>query len=134
MKNPTFIITLTTILIGFGMLTAKADNPAGALFFVPFSLGPQIVSLVLLLLLPHPSSQRLLLAGALLYAGWFVLVFLDIFYWHMDPQGPIVLVFVGFYALPVLIPIWIVALVQNIRNKPRGDVEASGSGGKAGGI
>ena len=89
----------------------------GALFFVPFALGPLFVSMKIAATAPYRSCQIILAIGTGLYAVWFGFIFLDAFYWHLDPQSAIALVFIGLYSLPVMIPIWLGALALKRRNQ-----------------
>ena len=52
--------------------------------------------------------------ASLLYGIWFAYVMYDAFYVHVAPQIAIIIIFVGIYALPVLLPLWIVAFVLNV--------------------
>jgi hypothetical protein len=110
---------------------SKSEPIIGALFFVPFALGPLFVSLVIAATAPSRGCQIILAAGSVIYAAWFAFIFLDAFYWHVDPQSAIALVFIGIYSLPVMIPIWLSALVLRRRNKLKTN-QAFGSGPESG--
>ncbi len=110
-------MTAVTLGAGIAALMSKSEPASAALYFVPFALGPLVVSLLLAATLPRRPSQVTLIIGSVAYAAWFGFVFLDVFHWRADPQGAIALVFIGAYSLPVMIPIWIVSLVLGLRNK-----------------
>ena len=118
-KSPAFLVTAVILGSGIAALMSKAEPASGALFFVPFALGPLAVSLLLAAMLPRRPSQVALIIGSVAYAAWFGFVFLDVFHWHADPQSAIALVFIGAYSLPVMIPIWIVSLALGRRNRTR---------------
>jgi hypothetical protein len=112
------------VVIGFGIfaLMSEAEPLSGAFFFVPFSLGPLFISLILAFISPIRSCQTTLVVGSLLYAAWFGFVFLNAFYLHLDPQSALALLFIGIYSLPVMIPIWLVTLALKHHNKNKGEV------------
>lgn len=116
MRTPAFLITLAVLVAGVLVLLSISDSLLGALFFLPFSLGPLFVSLLLAVLSPGRLSQRVLILGSVLYALWFGYIYLEVFHWHVDPQGAIALIFVGLLSLPVMIPAWIVSLLQMRRS------------------
>lgn len=109
--TPAFLVTLVFLIAGTVVLVSISDTVLGALFFVPFSLGPLLVSLLLAAISPSRLSQRALLTGSVLYAAWFTFMYLEAFHWHLDPQSAIAMVFVGVLSLPVMIPVWIISLV-----------------------
>ena len=116
-KSPAFFATAVILGFGIAALGSKSESVSGVLFFIPFALGPLFVSLMLAAIEHERSCQITLIIGSVLYAVWFGFVFLDAFYWHIDPQSSIALIFIGIYSLPVMIPVWIVFLVLRRRNK-----------------
>ncbi|RBP46543.1 hypothetical protein DES53_102934 [Roseimicrobium gellanilyticum] len=112
MRAPAFLVTLAVLAAGMLVLLSISDSLLGALFFLPFSLGPLFVSLILAAKSPGRLSQRLLLASSILYAVWFGYIYLEAFHWHVDPQSAVAMVFIGLLSLPVMIPVWIVSLLQ----------------------
>ena len=63
---------------------------------------PFVANAVLALRWRTTVGQSLLLIATLAYARCFAFLFVDVTYRHPDPQGPIVFLFVGIYAVPVL--------------------------------
>ena len=124
-KSPVFLITAFLILIGTFALMSESDPMAGALFFIPFALGPLFISLAISLYSPYRSCQIILGVSSVVYGVWFSFVFLSAFYWHIDAQSAITLLFIGIYSLPVMIPCWIVSLV--LRNKNSRKAEQVGA-------
>ncbi|QIF03020.1 hypothetical protein [Roseimicrobium sp. ORNL1] len=118
--TPAFLVTLAFLIIGILALLFVSDSVVGALFFLPFSLGPLLVSLLLAAISPSKSSQKALITGSVLYAAWFTYMYLEVFHWHPDPQGAIAMLFVGVLSLPVMIPVWIISLVV-MRRQPSQD-------------
>ncbi|MBK8037200.1 MAG: serine/threonine protein kinase [Verrucomicrobiaceae bacterium] len=115
--SPAFLTTAAAIVAGTLCLVAQSKPPSAALRFLPLSLGPLFVSLILSLILLNRRSQRVLLVGSLLYAALFAFIYLGAFFWHLDPQSAIALLFIGFYSLPVMIPVWLIALVMYFRDR-----------------
>ncbi len=109
MKSFVKLITLAAILAGLAALHHQASSMGGVLFMAPFSLSPLLVTLLLSFKAVSPLSRRLLLASTLVYSAWFSLIYLDAFYWNIDPQSSIALLFVGVLSLPVMIPLWTIA-------------------------
>lgn len=112
MKTRTFVVTGILFLAGIGALAAKSADASGLAFIVPLALGPMAVTLLLTCFCHRPLSLALLMTSTVLYAAWFFLVYLDVFYWHLDPQSAIALLFVGIYSLPVMLPLWAVAILK----------------------
>ena len=112
MRTSTILITVAAIAAGLITLVTKMDSVSGVLFFLPFSFGPLLVTLVIAFFCRRASSLWLLLGSSLTYFGWYYYIYLEAFHWHVDPQSPIALLFVGFYSLPVMLPVWIVALCK----------------------
>ena len=119
--NPAFLMTTLLLVIGTLALMSKSEPIIGALFFIPFALGPLFVSLLIAAIAPYQACQITLILGTVLYTAWFGFIFLSAFYWDVDPQSPIALIFIGIYSLPVMIPIWVVALILKRRNKLKGE-------------
>ena len=114
----TFGVASTSLVVFLGTiaLCAEADGFFAALLFAPFSFWPLAVSIELALKWAKLQPvQVVLAAGSGLYALWFALVYLDVFYWHPDAQGPIAFVFMGIFYLPVMLPVWIVAWRVKLR-------------------
>ena len=114
---PAFLTTGAALVAGTLCLVAQSNPPGAAVRFLPLSLGPLFVSLILSLILLNRRSQRVLLVGSLLYAMLFAFIYLGAFFWHLDPQSAIALLFIGFYSLPVMIPVWVIALVMYFRDR-----------------
>jgi hypothetical protein len=99
----------------------------GTLLFLPFYGFPLIVSIVLSAWTKNSLPQCILLTASLLYGVWFAYAVYSAFYVSPDPQSGLIIMFVGIYALPVLLPLWLVARFvemyhrkknQNARTEP----------------
>lgn len=91
---------------------------AGAIaFFFPATMYPFVVNALLLFRWRTVTGQSLVLAASLAYAAWLAFVFIDVMYRHPDPQGPIAFLFVGIYAAPVLLVLWLVAAALEHRRR-----------------
>jgi len=75
------------------------------LLYLPFSLFPFIAAIILSACLEKPSSQWILTTGSILYGIWSLGI------WPFR----LTMFTVGFYALPVLVPLWIAAIIVNRR-------------------
>jgi hypothetical protein len=126
-RSPAFLITASLLVAGTVTLMTESEPVVGALFFVPFALGPLFVSLLMSAFAPGRSCQILLSAGSMLYAAWFGSIFLEVFHWHPDPQGAIALLFTGIYSLPVMIPVWTATLVLRGRRTRAKGTQDSGN-------
>jgi hypothetical protein len=129
-KSPAFLFTAMVIGLGVAALMSKSESIFGTLFFIPFALGPLFVSLFLTAVSQNKSLQIVLTIGSILYAAWFGFIFLSAFYWHVDPQSAIALIFVGIYSLPAMIPIWVGSLVLKHRTELKGEQDAPSDGDK----
>jgi hypothetical protein len=117
MRNtpPSVIIATLGMIVGLIALVYQTSSLMGALFFFPFVMGPLVVTAALGSWLRGRRCQDFLMLGSILYIGWVVWMWVDVFHRHPDPQSAIVLLFVGAYALPVLLPLWIVAWFKRER-------------------
>jgi len=106
-------------------LASKTESAMGILFFVPFTLGPHAVSHWLCFRLQSRWAAILLGIGMLAYMSWFFFVYIDVFYVHIDAQGPIALLFVGIFSLPVMIPVWLGTLALERSAKVKGEKAAA---------
>ena len=102
-------ITVTLVAAAFIVyLIAFAPLGIGAVgFLFPFTMIPFGITGIFAWYWRSVGGQAMLLVAALAYAGWFGFVYLDALYWRPDPQSPIALLFVGIYAAPVLLLLWI---------------------------
>jgi hypothetical protein len=109
-----------------------SSTPTGALFFLPFSFGPLLVNAAIGVFCRVRGAQIILVLAAVAYFGWFGWIYMSVVHWHPDPQGPIAFLFVGAYALPVLLPMWIAAAIVAVRstNLPNKPVEATATSPK----
>lgn len=120
------IIATAFWVIGILMLCAKSEPFFGALFFIPFSLGPQVITHIGISCAKSAKAQIILLVALLAYFAWFVLVYIAVFYILSDPQSPIVLVFVGIYAAPVMLLLWGAALWSEMKARRQQHGRADG--------
>ena len=51
------------------------------------------------------------------YFVWLVVVYIDVFYIHIDAQSSIALLFVGAYAYPVLAIFWIGTFIIEMKSR-----------------
>ncbi|MEZ5277579.1 MAG: hypothetical protein R3F07_14460 [Opitutaceae bacterium] len=92
---------------GLVALCLKADPFYAGLLFLPFALGPQILTHLAIVHAKSKGAQITLTVALVGYFAWFCLVFIEIFYRHPDPQGAVALLFVGVYATPAMLVLWL---------------------------
>jgi hypothetical protein len=118
--SPAFILTAFLLAAGIFILASIAQDFLAVMFMAPFSLGPLVVSLVLALFALRKACQITLILGSVLYAAWFNYLYVGAFHQHPSPQSGIILLFIGFYSLPVMIPVWLLTLILMIVKQPTG--------------
>ncbi|MFP4579833.1 MAG: hypothetical protein ACLFQ6_03810 [Candidatus Sumerlaeia bacterium] len=109
---------VVAVIIGFTSLAALAikSSPVwGFLFFVPFSLFPHFITHLLIANFRSSAALAVLTITDILFFAWFAYVYAIIFYVDIDPQGAIGLIFLGIYSMPVVLPLWIVAVLLELR-------------------
>ncbi len=104
--SPAFILTAFLLVVGIFILASNARDFGAVLLFVPFALGPLLVSLFLALFALRRACQITLIIGSVLYAAWFGYLYIGAFYLHPSPQSGIILLFIGVYSLPGMLPVW----------------------------
>jgi hypothetical protein len=109
MKTITLTTTSIALAAGIIALAKVSASLSGVLFILPFALGPLFVTLGLTFFCKSVKSVALLLVSAVAYTAWFFFVYLDAFHWHLDAQSGFVLLVVGIYSLPVMLPLWVAA-------------------------
>ena len=102
-------VTLAVATIGSLALCSIADPFIAGLSFVPFAFGPLAITVVLSFMFRSANAQAVLAISSVSYAAWFGYIYVQAFYINPDPQSPIVLLFVGVAALPVLALFWLTA-------------------------
>lgn len=112
-------------------LGAQAQPVYAFVFVVPFSLGPHAVSHGLCFGIRSRGAGVVLAVGMVAYAAWFLYVYADAFYFHPDAQSAIALAFIGVVSLPVMIPVWLVAMWLEWRAR-KGTKQERGVGSSAG--
>lgn len=110
-------------------LAGQSDPMYGFVFFVPFSLGPHAVSHLLCLWIRSRRAATLLGVGMLAYAAWFFFVYADAFYFNLDAQSAIAMLYVGIVTLPVMIPVWLIAIAMETSAKKRAGGDGSAAAG-----
>lgn len=118
MKKLVWFSTSAAIIAGIAILWKQSASLSGVLFITPFSLGPLFVTLILGFFSERKISLLLLMASTAAYAAWFSYIYLDAFYWHLDPQSGLAFLFMGVYSLPVMLPLWVLAfLLREAKSK-----------------
>jgi hypothetical protein len=109
-----FMLLLTIILYSM-----KSTPYYGAIFFLPFYGFPIIIIGISSFFLNRIISYIFLLLSLLLYGIFFVYTYYNAFYLHLDPQSGLIILFVGVYSLPVMIPLWVtVFFINYYHNSP----------------
>ena len=103
--------------IGFGLTIGGLNELTVFItLFLPLCCFPQIVSIVISICTRHPVSQILSATASLLYTfnlvGYIVHT--------MSGQGNALIVFcLGILHLPILLPLWITALVIDVKHRKK---------------
>lgn len=108
-RSPLWMASASLFIVAFILLLGKSSG-GGAFIFLPYAFGPMVVSLLLGAAAASRLSLAVLLLSNVLYFGWFLWVYVNAFHLHPDPQAGIAFIFVGLQSLPVMIPLWMVAL------------------------
>ena len=124
--NFAFWVTCLILAVGCIVLLSESSSIGGALFFIPFSFGPLLVSIALTFYVWSRFSLLVLAVGSSLYGVWFGYVYMSAFHWHIDPQSAIALLFVGIYSLPVMIPVWLIVWAFRGSSPKRSGEQRSG--------
>ena len=131
MKQATLIVTTLILVIGTLLLCSQSKGFFSGLFFVPTSLGPLFVTLLMAAFLSRKRAQIALLVSSVLYGGWFAYAYASIFYIDVDPQGAIALLFIGAYSSPVMAVFWIAAgVLQAAPPRPNHAFQRTEAGGE----
>jgi len=123
MKKFTLVFTSSLIVVGTLLLCSKSSPFIGGFFFAISSLFPLFFSLMIVYKSEQIINIRIQLTGIILYFIWFSFVFLSVFNWNPDPQGPIALLFVGLFSLPIMTIFWTMSLILNKKEKQNKKLE-----------
>ena len=115
-RNPTRCVSIAVsafVLLAMACSLCKIGDGLmsliGVLFLLPFYGFPPIVSIVLARRFTKAIPQMILTLTIVLYGAWFAYIYRDAFHVNLDPQSGILMVWVGIYALPSLIPLWLIS-------------------------
>ena len=121
-----WVISAIVFILPVLLFLAMSDGNPGGLLLLPMVFGPMMASLFLGAAVESCRSLVTLLISNILYFGFFLWVYFNALYLHPDPQAGIAFLFVGIYSLPVMIPLWVIAIClrrpKNTRSEsgPRG--------------
>ena len=110
--SPAFVVTEVLLVIGICILDPNTESFGDEVFVILFVLWPLVLSLFLALIAQSRSSQITLIIGSILYGACFSFI-----YGSSGAQSGVALLFMGFYSLPVMVPIWGVAVF--LKRKPQ---------------
>ena len=110
--SPAFVVTAVLLVIGICILDPNTESFGDEVFVILFVLWPLVLSLFLALIAQSRSSQITLIIGSILYGACFSFI-----YGSFGAQSGVALLFMGFYSLPVMVPIWGVAVF--LKRKPQ---------------
>ena len=118
-SSPAFVVTAIILAVGIGILLSNSRDLGATLMMTPFALGPLAVSLLVALFARTKASQITLIVGSVLYGGFFIYLYIQLYYVSPSPQSGIGLLFIGFYSLPVMLVVWAVSWSLIISGKKR---------------
>ena len=132
LRNVTSVISGSSTGLSFGLLFGMISTLGsvcsdggfvgmvlGIVFFMPFCGFPLIVSLLLSAHTKNLCSHILLLTASLFYGIWFVCVMYNTFFInldHLNVQNALIICGAGICFLPILLPLWIIAMRLNQNN------------------
>jgi hypothetical protein len=93
-------------VIGFGIGLLRLAGPDEFVLFFPPAMFPFAVNAILIFQWRTLGGQLLILFASLAYAALVAYVVLGL--WNINPQGAIAFLYVGVFALPGLLLLWIV--------------------------
>lgn len=108
MKYVTFGLCALTFL-AYTITFSHENGMIAVLFFAPFTLLPLLGCLMMAVMLKSTPGQAIVLASVILYIAWFSFIYIDVTWLHVDANGSLMFLFVGAYAFPVLLVIWLIA-------------------------
>jgi hypothetical protein len=112
-------ITWWTVIVGSLMLCVQTAYFITGLIFVPVVFGPVLLHLWFSRMWKSRYSDWILSAASLIFAVWFLFVYLDVFAFHPGPQSPVALLLIGIYALPILALFWAGAWFMRNKDETR---------------
>ena len=84
-----------------------------SIVLLAFGLFPPAASIGISTYTKNSVSQVFSSLASLLYGVWFAYGAYNVFYLHLDGLSVLWFVFAGIYFLPILLPLWTVAIVLN---------------------
>jgi len=124
------LILAVPVWVAASVALAYQSTPPllGLAFMLPFAMSPHAVSHVLSFRLKSRAASALLGVGMLAYLAWFFYLYLDAFYWHLDAQSSLLMLFVGIYSLPVMAPLWGAAIwMERVAKRKHGRLISASS-------
>jgi len=106
--------TVSVVILGEVFVCWMSGSIIAALFIASFLLGPLAVTAILACMWPSSAAQSVLSLSSICYAVWFVLACVLIFT-SPSSTASIGMLFVGLYAIPVLVIFWFVAGIKQQR-------------------
>jgi hypothetical protein len=97
-------VAFLAYLVAFGR-----ERLSAIWFFFPYTMTPFVVTGLLAVIWRGFWTQVVLLVTTLAYAAWFAYVYVHAMILNLDPQSPIAFLFVGIYAAPFLVVLWLIA-------------------------
>ncbi len=110
LRHPLWIASAILFGLTFLLTIVKIEINSEFLSVALSTFSPMIVSLLLGAAAASKRSLLTLLISNALYFAWFLYAYIPVFYVDPDPLAGIVFIVVGFISLPVMIPLWILAL------------------------
>ena len=117
MKNLIIINQAIAIIAGLFYMLAPDPKIFRVLRFLPFICFPIFITQICSLIFRIKKSQIILLFALLLYLLWFGLVYMTLVHWTSNALNAIGFLFVGIYALPVMLIFWMAQLIIWVKEK-----------------
>ena len=113
------------------LLAQHAKSFAGVVFFLIFTHSVHLINTVAAHRIREPLAQIPVAVAVVGYIGWSAYIYMQVFHWNTDPQSPIALLFIGVYAVPVVVPLLALAWWRQVAvpSRMKHDVKRSDNQG-----
>jgi hypothetical protein len=124
-RHPLWIISAFITVISFVSPLFKGVDLGSLFNLIFYTYSPMIVSLLIGIAVTSKRGLLTLLIANILYFGLFLWAYIYVFYMNSDPLVGITFLFIGLISLPVMIPLWMIAMAMHRRKNTRSEQTAS---------
>ena len=124
-RHPLWIISACITLISLVAPLFHGVDLVAIFNLLLYTYSPMFVSLLIGIAVTSKRGLLTLLIANILYFGLFIWACIYVFYMHQDPLVGIAFLFIGLISLPVMIPLWLVAMAMRRSKNTRSEQAAS---------